>query len=66
VTGHVLRLTAYCLAVFAIAVTAMWAASLLPISNSVGAWAACAGAGCFATVAATTWLPCPERRKDRP
>jgi hypothetical protein len=43
-----------------------WAASLLPISSPTGATAACIGAGCFATVAALAWLPCPCpcHRKD--
>lgn len=57
---------AYVIAVFVIATSATWAASLLPISNQAGATAACIAADCFATVAATTWLPYPTHRKERP
>lgn len=57
---------AYVAAVFAIATSVTWAASLLPISNQAGATAACIAAGCFATTAALAWLPypCPCHRKD--
>ncbi|WP_069769733.1 hypothetical protein [Streptomyces sp. LUP30] len=57
----------YVLAVTAIACAATCAASLLPIGNPLTAWAVCVTAGCFATAAATTWLPfpCPCHRKDR-
>lgn len=56
----------YVITVFAIATSATWAASLLPISSQAGATAACIGDGCFATTAALAWLPypCPCHRKD--
>lgn len=56
----------YVIAVFAIATGATWAASLLPINQPITAWGVCVAAGCFATVAALTWLPypCTCHRKD--
>jgi len=56
----------YVAAVTAIACSATWAASLLPIRDSLTAWFTCVAAGCFATLAATTWLPspCTCHRKD--
>lgn len=65
---YVAAVAAYITAVTGIACTATWAASLLPISSPIGAWAASATAGCFATLAATSRLPypCTCHRKDQP
>lgn len=64
---HFLRQAAYVVAVFVIAVTATGLASLLPVTG-ITAWAVCVAAGCFATVAATSWLPypCTCHPKDQP
>jgi hypothetical protein len=65
VTGrYVAAVAAYVAAVTAIACTATWAASLLPITNPITAWGVCVAVGCFATLAATNWLPYPCQRKD--
>jgi len=61
---RLLHFAAYVIAVFAIATGATWAASLLPITNPLTAWGVCVAAGCFATIGALTWLPCPCQRKD--
>ena len=63
---HRLYPALYVIAVFALATGATTLASLLPISNPVGATAACIAAGCFATAAALAWLPtpCTCHRKD--
>ena len=62
---YVVAVAAYLTAVTAIACTATWAASLLPIRDPITAWGVCVVAGCFAILAATNWLPCPCQRKDR-
>lgn len=56
---------AYVLAVLAIALAATWTVNLLPIADPITAWATDVAAGCFAGLAATTWLPAP-RRKEQP
>ena len=61
---YVAAVAAYITAITAIACTATWAASLLPITNPIGAWGVCVVAGCFAILAATNWLPYPSQRKD--
>jgi hypothetical protein len=57
--SHILRQAAYVAAVLAIACAAVYAASLLPITNPATAWGVCVTAGNFAALAALTWLPCP-------
>lgn len=52
------------LALLAAGCAAVFAADLLPITDPATAWAADVSAGCFAVLAATTWLPCPCHRKD--
>lgn len=54
----------YGLVVLAIACTATWAASLLPVSDSTTAAGLCIAAGSMAGLCATTWLPCPCHRKE--
>lgn len=56
----------YVAAVTGIACGSTWAASLLPIRDSLTAWFVCVIAGCFALLAATSWLPfpCTCHRKD--
>ena len=54
----------YALVVLAIACTATWAASLLPVTDPVTATGLCIAAGSVAGLMATTWLPCPCHRKD--
>lgn len=55
---------AYIAAVTVAGALATWLANLLPIGHPTTAWAANVTAGCFATLAAITWLPCPCHRKD--
>lgn len=55
---------AYIAAITAVATAATWTATLLPIGNPATAWAVNVAVGCFATLAAITWLPCPCHRKD--
>lgn len=62
--GYLARTAAYWAVVTILALAATWAASLLPIPDPTGAWAACTVAGCFTILAATTWLPYPCQRKD--
>lgn len=59
-----LAAVAYNAAIVALAITATWTASLLPIHDPMTAWAACVVVGCFAALAALTYLPCPCHRKD--
>lgn len=61
-----LAVAVYVAAVTAIACAATYAASFLPIRDPFTAWGVCVAAGCFATVAALTWLPypCTCHRKD--
>lgn len=54
----------YVLAVLAVACTATWAASLLPVSDPLTVTGLCITAGSVAGLLATTWLPCPCHRKD--
>ena len=55
----------YVLAVLAVACTATWAASLLPLDSTAAA-GLCITAGSVAGLLATTYLPCPCHRKDTP
>lgn len=55
---------AYIAAITIAGSAATWTADLLPISSPTTAWGVNVAAGCFATLAALTWLPCPCHRKD--
>jgi hypothetical protein len=56
-----LHLAAYITAVTAIACTATWAASFLPVSPTTGQ-AVCIVTGAIAVWLTTAFLPCPARK----
>lgn len=62
-----LAFAAYVLAVTAIACAAVYAASLLPITDPVTASGVCTVAGAVGMLLADAWLPCPCpcHRKDQ-